>query len=33
MNQSDMDIEYNFMVGTAEAKLTIPAHSMQTLVY
>ncbi len=33
MNQSDMEIQYNFMVGSAEAKLTIPAHSMQTLVY
>lgn len=33
MNQSDMEIEYNFMVGSTEAKLSIPAHSMQTLVY
>ena len=33
MNQSDMEIKYNFMVGSAEAKLVIPAHSMQTLVY
>jgi glucosylceramidase len=33
MNQSDMDIEYNFKVGSSETKLSIPAHSMQTLVY
>jgi glucosylceramidase len=33
MNQSDMDIDYNFMVGSDEAELSIPAHSMQTLVY
>lgn len=33
MNQSDMEIKYNFIVGSAEAKLVIPAHSMQTLVY
>ncbi|MDX2418932.1 MAG: glycoside hydrolase family 30 protein [Xanthomonadales bacterium] len=33
MNQSDMEIKYNFLVGSAEAKLVIPAHSMQTLVY
>jgi glucosylceramidase len=33
MNQSDMDIEYNFKVDSSETKLTIPAHSMQTLVY
>ena len=33
MNQSDMEINYNFIVGSAEAKLAIPAHAMQTLVY
>ncbi len=33
MNQSDKNIKYNFMVGSAAVKLIIPAHSMQTLVY
>jgi len=33
MNQSDKDIEYNFIVGSVETELTIPAHAMQTLVY
>lgn len=33
MNQSDREIEYNFMIGSVEAELTIPAHAMQTLVY
>ena len=33
MNQSDMKIENNFIVGPAEAKLVIPGHSMQVLVY
>ena len=33
MNQSDDNIQYNFMVDSAEVKLAIPAHSMQTLVY
>lgn len=33
MNQSDLEIEYNFMVGSVEVELTIPAHAMQTLVY
>jgi glucosylceramidase len=33
MNQSDMEIHYNFMVGSAEAELSIPAHAMQTLVF
>lgn len=33
MNQSDQEIEYNFMIGAVEAELTIPAHAMQTLVY
>jgi glucosylceramidase len=33
MNQSDMEIHYNFMVGSAKAELSIPAHGMQTLVY
>lgn len=28
-----MEIKYNFIVGSAETKLVIPAHSMQTLVY
>jgi glucosylceramidase len=33
MNQSDLDIEYNFMVGSKEVELNIPAHSMQTMVF
>lgn len=33
MNQSDAAIDYNFMVESRAAKLTIPAHAMQTLVY
>ena len=33
MNQSDQEIGYNFMIGSVEAELTIPAHAMQTLVY
>jgi len=33
MNQSDSEIPYNFMVGAAEAELTIPPRAMQTLVY
>lgn len=33
MNQSDLDIEYNFMVGSEEVELAIPAHSMQTMVF
>jgi glucosylceramidase len=33
MNQSDLDIDYNFMVGSKAVKLAIPAHSMQTLVF
>jgi len=33
MNQSDKEMQYNFMVGSNEAELTIPAHAMQTLVY
>jgi len=27
-----MEIQYDFMVASDEAKLTIPAHLMQTLV-
>ena len=33
MNQSDADVSYNFYVGLDEAKTTIPAHGIQTLVY
>ncbi len=33
MNQSDQDLEYNFIVEDKQTKLTIPARSMQTLVY
>ena len=31
--QSVIEIETNFIVFSTEAKLTIPAHSMQSLVY
>lgn len=33
MNQSDSAIEYNFILESSAAELTIPAHAMQTLVY
>jgi glucosylceramidase len=33
MNQSDTDLEYNFLVGDKQTRLTIPARAMQTLVY
>ncbi len=33
MNQSDKSLEYNFIVENKQTKLTIPARSMQTLVY
>ncbi len=33
MNQSDMEIPYNFIVESSEIQLVIPAHSMQTLVW
>jgi glucosylceramidase len=33
MNQSDMEIPYNFIVESNEIHLVIPAHSMQTLVW
>jgi len=33
MNQSDMEIPYNFIVESSEVQLVIPAHSMQTLVW
>jgi len=33
MNQSDLDIQYNFILGDQEADISIPAHAMQTLVY
>lgn len=33
MNQSDMEIPYNFIVESNEVQLVIPAHSMQTLVW
>ncbi len=33
MNQSDKEINYRFYVGLDEAKITIPAHAIQTLVY
>ena len=33
MNQSDEEIRYNFIVGSVAAKITIPAHAMQTLLH
>lgn len=33
MNQSELDIDYNFIVGPSEIQLTIPAHAMQTLIW
>lgn len=33
MNQSDLDIEYNFIYEDQQSKITIPAHAMQTLIY
>jgi O-glycosyl hydrolase len=33
MNQTDAEIEYNFMVGADSVRISIPAHAMQTLVY
>jgi len=33
MNHSDKEIRYKFFVGSAETKVTIPAHAIQTLVY
>ena len=33
MNETDVAIDYNFIVDTQQVKLSIPARSMQTLVY
>jgi glucosylceramidase len=33
MNQSDEEIRYNFIVDSRAAKITIPAHAMQTLLH
>lgn len=33
MNQTDQEINYNFIVGTEQTVVTIPARAMQTLVY
>ena len=33
MNQSDEAIRYNFIVDSVAAKITIPAHAMQTLLH
>jgi glucosylceramidase len=33
MNQSDLKITYKLYVGTAVSEITIPPHSIQTLVY
>ena len=32
MNQTDQAVDYNFFVGKDEARLSIPAHAIQTLV-
>lgn len=32
MNQSDMDIDYNFILGEQQIELKIPARAMQTIV-
>ncbi|MEP6504927.1 MAG: glycoside hydrolase family 30 beta sandwich domain-containing protein, partial [Betaproteobacteria bacterium] len=32
MNQTDTAIDYRFFVGKDEAKVSIPAHAIQTLV-
>jgi glucosylceramidase len=32
MNQTDQSIDYNFFVGKDEARVSIPAHAIQTLV-
>ncbi|MTI29456.1 glycoside hydrolase family 30 protein, partial [Xanthovirga aplysinae] len=33
MNQSEGNIDYNLFVGSEKAEVTIPAHSIQTLLY
>ncbi len=33
MNQSDLDIDYNFIFEQQQIKVSIPAHSIQTLLY
>jgi glucosylceramidase len=33
MNQTDKDITYNFYIGSASAKVDIPAHAIQTLLH
>jgi glucosylceramidase len=33
MNQSDIEIQYNFIIGSSEAELTIPPRAIQTLIY
>ena len=33
MNQTDAEIEYNFMVGPDSLKLRIPSHAIQTLIH
>ena len=32
MNPTDQEISYNFYLGTASTRVTIPAHAIQTLV-
>jgi glucosylceramidase len=33
MNQTDVELTYNYYVGTASTRVTIPAHAIQTLVH
>jgi hypothetical protein len=33
MNGGDAAIDYNLFVGDAEARASIPAHAIQTLLY
>tara|TARA_B100000902_G_scaffold214656_1_gene204126 strand:- start:1355 stop:1504 length:150 start_codon:yes stop_codon:yes gene_type:complete len=33
MNDADESVDYKFFVGQRQAKVTIPARAMQTIVY
>ena len=33
MNPTEKEIAYNYYVGTASTRVTIPAHAIQTLVH
>ena len=33
MNPTEKEIAYNYYVGTASTRITIPAHAIQTLVH